>query len=209
MSTPIRANPNRMELMRLGRRLSLARRGHRLLKDKQDELMERFTEAIKDVRRVREELENLYSDLRESYMAVTYNSGSSALRSYSLRPPIQAEFSGNYVRLMNLRIPEVHVEFEDRTDDLGPLNLSGAFPGFLKEFRKVGELSVSLLNAERKMFVIAGELQKVRRRVNALEHIFMPRLRETINYITMQLEEMERENITRLMKVKDIVRKNK
>ena len=205
----MRANPNRMEMMRLGRRLSLARRGHRLLKDKQDELMEKFTETVKEVRKLRRELEELYSGLRGPFMASFYNSTAAGFDSCIRRPPLLPKFKGGETRLMNLRIPEIQVEFEDRSSSLGSSSVAAAMPVFLEKFREAALTAVELSNAERRMYMIAEELQKVRRRVNALEHIFIPRLEETINYISMQLEEMERENITRLMKIKDIVRKNR
>ena len=84
--------------------------------------------------------------------------------------------------------------------------MAQVFPGFLKKFIELVKNIINLANAEKKMYMIASELEKVRRRVNALEYIFLPKLEETITYISMQLEEMERENITRLMKIKDIVR---
>lgn len=205
----IRANPNRMELMRLGKRLGLARRGHRLLKDKQDELMDRFTDAVREARRLRSELEEGYSKLREAYISSFSSSSSAALKAYSQRPPVSVSLIVEQVRLMNLKIPEVKADFKDNSLKLGSANLSPSMPDFLSEFTKTLSLTLELTNSERRMYMVAEELQKVRRRVNALEHIFIPELEKTLSYISMQLEEMERENITRLMKVKDIVRKNK
>ena len=205
----MRVNPNRMELIRLGRRLSLARRGHRLLKDKQDELMDRFTDSVREVRRIRTELEEGYAALREAYISSFSSSSAQALDSYGAHPPVELSISVEYERLMNLKIPAVKAEFRDNSARLGAANLSPALPEFIRKFAMTADLAVSLTNSERKMYMVAEELQKVRRRVNALEHIFIPRLQETLGYIAMQLEEMERENITRLMKVKDIVRKNK
>jgi len=198
-----------MELMRLGKRLALARRGHRLLKDKQDELMDRFTDAVRESRRIRNELEKGYASLREAYIASFSSSYRPALRSYSLRPPVLVKLAVSHIRMMNLKLPEIKAEFEDNSAALGSANISPSMPEFLKEFAKTVSLTLDLANSERKMYMVAEELQKVRRRVNALEHIFIPDLQKTLSYISMQLEEMERENITRLMKVKDIVRKNK
>ncbi|NLB34928.1 MAG: V-type ATP synthase subunit D [Elusimicrobia bacterium] len=205
----IRANPNRMELMLLGKRLALAQRGYRLLKDKQDELMDSFRESVLESRQIREKLEKGYASLRELYISSFSSSYRPALRSYSLRPPVLMKLAVSHIRLMNLKMPEIKAEFEDNSADLGSANISPSMPEFLKEFAKIVSLTLDLANSERRMYMVAEELQKVRRRVNALEHIFIPELQETIFYISMQLEEMERETITRLMKVKDIVRRSK
>lgn len=207
MGNPLNINPNRMELMKLSKRLSLARRGHRLLKDKQDNLMDRFTKVIKDVRIVRRELEELYKKLKIPYFISKHISDPETFNSFRRDPVVQASVSGGHSRVMNLIIPELAVKFSENIDALGNLNLSSVFPEFLKEFFKLSNKIVDLINAEKKMYLIAEELQKVRRRVNALEYIFIPKLEETHTYITMQLEEMERETNTRLMKIKDIVRK--
>ncbi len=207
MANILNASPNRMELMKLGKRLTLARRGHRLLKDKQDELVDRFTESIKQVRVLRKEIEEKYRQLRIPYLHTRALSDPGALDTYVKHPPVKAKISGSHQYVMNLRIPSLKAEFENNVDKLGNLRLSSSFFEFMEEFLKLTEQIIELSNAEESMYMIASELEKVRRRVNALEYIFIPRLSETIAYISMQLEEMERENITRLMKIKDIVRK--
>ena len=110
---------------------------------------------------------------------------------------------------MNLKMPVIKAEFEDNSADVGSANISPSMAEFIKELAKIVSLTLDLANSERRMYMVAEELQKVQRRVNALEHIFIPECQETIFYISMQLEEMERETITRLMKVKDIVRRSK
>jgi len=209
MANVLNVNPNRMELLKLSRRMSLAKRGHRLLKDKQDELMERFTETGNRVRQLRKKIEQSYSQLKTAYVISRYISDSKAFRYYCENPVVKVRVEGKHERLMNLNIPVVNVDFEDEIERLGNLNLSSVFPSFLKDFQEVVKEIAELANAEKKMFMLAEELEKVRRRVNALEHIFIPKIEETIEYISMQLEEMERENITMLMKIKDIVRKTR
>jgi V/A-type H+-transporting ATPase subunit D len=206
MGNVLNINPNRMELMKLGKRLSLARRGHRLLKDKQDDLMDKFTETTNSVREIRKEIEEEYSKLKIPYFNSKTLSDSRAFYSNCVKPPVKTEILGRSTHLMNLLIPELDIKFEENIKTLGNLNLSSAVPGFLAKFVELVKKIVQLVNTERRMYSIAEELQKVRRRVNALEYIFIPKLTETMEYISMQLEELERENITRLMKIKDIVR---
>lgn len=195
-----------MELIKLVRRYSLAKRGHRLLKDKQDELMEIFISVTKEVRKARYELEKDYEQLKQPYFLSKTLSDSRAFFSNYSNPPVKARITGNESRIMNLMIPELAVEFEEDVNTLGNLNLSSTMPDFLAKFMELVKKMVRLANTETKMYLIAEELQRVRRRVNALEYIFIPKLEETVTYITMQLEEMEREGITRLMKIKEIVR---
>jgi V/A-type H+-transporting ATPase subunit D len=206
MANVLNVNPNRMELMKLVKRLSLARRGHRLLQDKQDELMDRFTNITKRVKELRTKIEESYCQLKLPYFLSKSLSDSRAFCSMCNKPPVKAKIKSKLRRIMNLMIPEFDVEFEENINSLGNLNLSSIVPGFLMKYIELVKKIVKLANAERAMYVIAEELQKVRRRVNALEYIFIPKLEETIQYISMQLEEMERENIVRLMKIKEIVR---
>ncbi len=206
MANVLNVNPNRMELMKLRDRLSLARRGHRLLKDKQDDLMKRFTETTERVRELRAKIEDQYHTLKIPYLIVRAVSENRGFISYCKQALVKADIWGTRKHLMNLVVPEIKVKFEDNTQNAGNLNVSSLFPGFIKNFQDLSDDVVKLGNQEKKMYLLAQELEKVRRRVNALEYIFIPKLEETIDYISMQLEEMERENITRLMKIKDIVR---
>ena len=203
----LRVNPNRMELLKLRRRLQLARRGHKLLKDKQEELMRRFMALVGDARKQREQVED---ELQKAMRAFF----SASLETYQPEMEQALRFTQKEVRLktrvepiMNLRVPYFQLE------------MSGEFGhGFLES---TGDLdhSLRLLNAllprmahmaqvEKHVSMLADELERTRRRVNALEHILIPSLLETIKHISSKLSELERGNITRLMKVKDIVRKH-
>ncbi len=206
MANVLNVNPNRMELMKLAKRLSLAKRGHRLLKDKQDELMDMFTEVTNMVKEIRDKIEEYYEQLKLPYFLTKILSDTRAFFLNCINPPVKVKIWGRMTRIMNLIIPELHMEFKENTKSLGNLNLSSLMHGFLTEYVELVKKIIQLANAEKKMYIIARELQKVRRRVNALEYIFIPKLEETMEYISMQLEELERENITRLMKIKEIVR---
>ncbi|MFH1416383.1 MAG: V-type ATP synthase subunit D [Elusimicrobiota bacterium] len=206
MGNVLNINPNRMELMKLSKRHSLAMRGHRLLKDKQDELMDMFTEATVYARKLRQGIEERYEGLKMPYYLTRTASDSRAFITNTVYPPVKAAIRGAKSRLMNLIIPEFEVEFTDNTDYMGSYLHPPVMPGFIRTYMELVKDIIELANAEKKMYMIAEELQKVRRRVNALEYIFIPKLEETIEYVSMQLEEMERENITRLMKIKEIVR---
>jgi len=201
----LRVNPNRMELLKLRRRLVLARRGHKLLKDKQEELMRQFMALVNEAKKVREEV--------ESRLGTAYLSFFSA-RLDSLQPQMEEAltFSEKKVKLqsritpiMNLRVPYFDCEMSggfthsylDATGDLDMAltTLSDVFPQMIR-----------MAQLEKHVSMLAAELERTRRRVNALEHILIPSLEDTIKYIGNKLNELERGNLTRLMKVKDIVR---
>jgi V/A-type H+-transporting ATPase subunit D len=147
MANPLNINPNRMELMKLTKRRSLAKRGHRLLKDKQDNLMDRFTKVIKDVRIIRRKLEAIYKELKIPYFISKHISNSENFNSFRYDPVVQASISGGHSRVMNLIIPELAVKFTENIDALGNLNLSSVCPGFLREFFKLTNKIVDLINA--------------------------------------------------------------
>lgn len=203
----LRVNPNRMELLKLRRRLQLAQRGHKLLKDKQEELMRQFMALVQEARKARE--------LVEEELAVAFRSFFSA-RLDSFQPEMEEAltFSEKKVELtsrvgpvMNLRVPyfDCHVTGEFA---YGYLDTDGDLDRSLKILTIMIPRMVRMAQLEKHVWMLAGELERTRRRVNALEHILIPSLEETIRYISTKLSELERGNLTRLMKVKDIVRKH-
>ena len=207
MGNSLNINPNRMELMKLSKRLSLAKRGHRLLKDKQDELMDRFTAFTQQVKILRSSIEAEYEQLKKPYMMIKTQSDPGEFNKLSKSSPVQLRMLSSHMNIMNISVPAIDADPVFDQAVLGVMNLSAGVPGFIVRFKDMLVEILRLINAETAMYAVAQELQKVRRRVNALEYIFIPKLEETIDYISMQLEEMDRETIARLMKIKDIVRK--
>ncbi len=203
----LRVNPNRMELLKLRRRLQLARRGHKLLKDKQEELMRQFMALVQEARKSRE--------LVEEELAVAFRSFFSA-RLDSFQPEMEealtfsekkVELTSRIGPIMNLRVPY----FDSRVTGefaYGYLDTDGDLDRSLKILTLLIPRMVLMAQLEKHVWMLAGELERTRRRVNALEHILIPSLEETIRYISTKLSELERGNLTRLMKVKDIVRKH-
>ncbi len=203
----LRVNPNRMELLRLRRRLQLARRGHKLLKDKQEELMRRFMALVGDARKQREQVED---DLQKAFRSFF----SARIEMYQPEMEQALKFTQKETRItsrvepvMNLRVPyfaaEVHGEF-----GYAYLDGSGDLDRSLHMLSSLMPRMVHMAQIEKHISMLADELERTRRRVNALEHILIPSLQETIKHISAKLSELERGNITRLMKVKDIVRKH-
>jgi len=220
----MRVNPNRMELMRLREQLSVARRGHKLLKDKRDELMRQFISTVKHNQELRAEVEKLLKQ---------YNQEMVLARAVMPEQVIEtALFSGydNLIlqsrrkNLMSVQVPEFFVYdqrmMEDRDErrerarerdrsqtyiPYGFTGVSGELDHAILALRKALPVMIELATVEKTIQLLAGEIAKTRRRVNSLEHRMIPDLEDTIRSITMKMEENERANTTRLMKVKDLI----
>jgi V/A-type H+-transporting ATPase subunit D len=195
-----------MEVLRLRKRLLLARRGHKLLRDKQEELMRRFLELVAENKNLRNDVEKkLKGGYRNLLFARAMMSRDTieSLLSFTTR---KVDISISLTPLMNLRLPQLHLSYEGNLDCYGFSETSGELDIAISVFSETLPLMVKLSQVERWIELMAQEIEATRRRVNALEYILIPSLEETIRYITVKLSERERGNITRLMKVKEMVR---
>ncbi len=198
-------NPNRMELLRLRKRLFLARRGHKLLKDKQEELMKRFLSLSEESKRLREGVEE---KLRAAYNNFLFARGvmpGEMLEEALLCPGREATVITEVVPVMNLRLPHFELVEEGEIFCYGLGETSGDLDIALSLFSEALPSMIRLAEVEQWIELMAEEIERTRRRVNALEYILIPSLEETIHSIGMKLSERERGNLTRLMKVKEMV----
>ena len=205
----IRANPNRMQLLRLRRRLTLAKRGHKLLKDKQEELMRRFLGLVHEARDLRAEVEEALARAYRAFVSARLEMDGSALDAALAFSRRTVSLQAEREQVMNLKVPRFSVEFPEE-GELG-YGLADTTPELDRAMSLYAELLPKLMKVaemEKAIQLLAAELEKTRRRVNALEHILVPSLEETIRFISDRLSELERANATRLMKVKDIVREH-
>ncbi|MDI6901001.1 MAG: V-type ATP synthase subunit D [Anaerosomatales bacterium] len=201
----IRVNPNRMELLKLRRRGDVAKRGHKLLKDKFDELLKEFIARISENRRLRAEVE---AQLRDAYgyFAVARAEAGRAAIAQALLASTPADLLDTAEKsVMSVRVPI----FEQRElSEPGGYSLA-TMPVVLDEalakLAAVAPRMLELAEREKAIELLAAEIERTRRRVNALEHVLIPSIDETIKDIQMKLDEAERGNLTRLMKVKDII----
>ncbi len=205
----LNVNPTRMELSSLKKKLASAQRGHKLLKDKRDELMRQFMNLIKENKQLRSEVEAGIAEANR-YMAVA---GSvmqrEALETALMLPKQEVELEVSEKNVMSVYIPVFSPKYRTGdTDDIysygtafTSVDLDGAILALSEIFPKM----IRLAEIEKACQLMADEIEKTRRRVNALEHIMIPDYQETIKYITMKLSENERSTTTSLMKVKDMV----
>lgn len=209
----INVNPTRMELSKLKKKLQSARRGHKLLKDKRDELMRQFMILVRENRQLRTEVETAISEA-DRYMAVA---GSvmqrEVLETALMLPKQEVEIEVSQKNVMSVYIPEFHTKYKtDDTNDIysyGTAFTSTDLDGAVSALSEVFPKMIRLAEVEKACQIMADEIEKTRRRVNALEHIMIPDYEETIKYITMKLSENERNTTTSLMKVKDMVLQQK
>ncbi len=205
----INVNPTRMELSKLKKSLATATRGHRLLKDKRDEMMRQFLEIVRENKALRQKVEEKLADANK-YMAVAGSvMQKEVLMSALLMPKQGVELEIGSRNVMSVDIPQYKIKTKSQnSDDI--YSYGYAFTGYDLD-KSVGLLAealpdmLKLAESEKAAQILAAEIEKTRRRVNALEYVMIPNYRETIRYITMKLDENERSNTTRLMKIKDMM----
>ncbi|CAG7840202.1 ATP synthase subunit D [Clostridium novyi B str. ATCC 27606] len=210
----LNVNPTRMELTKLKKRLTTAVRGHKLLKDKQDELMRRFIDLIKYNNELRKSVEvELGNSLKDFVMARALMS-SEVLEEAIMYPKEKVSVSVSTKNIMSVNVPEMKFKRLLQDDEgsiypYGYANTSAELDNAIEKLYNILPKLLELAGVEKSTQLMADEIEKTRRRVNALEYMTIPRLQETIRYIQMKLEENERGALTRLMKVKSMLEKQK
>lgn len=205
----LNVNPTRMELTNLKRKLVTAQRGHKLLKDKRDELMRRFLDLVRENKELRRKVEAGIARAN-SHMAVARSVMSDNTIDVALMMPTQSmELEISEQNVMSVMIPKYDVKMKTAKEDdiysYGYAFTSDDLDVAVKSLSDIMPLMIRLAEVEKSCQMMADEIEKTRRRVNALEHVMIPQYQETIKYITMKLDENERSTTTRLMKVKDMM----
>ena len=202
-------NPTRMELTRLKKKLVTATRGYKLLKDKRDELMRQFLEMVRENKALREKVEAGIREANQNFVLARAGMSQEALNVALMAPKQEVYLEAETKNVMSVEIPVF--KSSTRTPDPNDIYSYGfAFTsGDLDDaVKKLADLLPDLLKlaeCEKPCQLMAAEIEKTRRRVNALEHVVIPETRQNIRYITMKLDENERSSQTRLMKVKDMM----
>ncbi len=208
----LNVKPTRMELSNLRKRLAIAKRGHKLLKDKQDELMRRFIEIIKENKALRAEVEKeLHESFKEFLLASAVMSPELLEQAVSYpKESISVDIKTKNVMSVNVPVMNFIRKLEDDEGSIYPYGFaqtSSELDDAISKLYRIMSKLLQLAEVEKTAQLMADEIEKTRRRVNALEYRTIPDLEETIRYIRMKLDENERSTITRLMKVKDIIQK--
>jgi V/A-type H+-transporting ATPase subunit D len=201
----IRANPNRMELLKLRRRSATARRGHKLLKDKLDELMKEFQARISDNRRLRRDVERELASAFGLFALARAEAGSGALASALMAGEALPLLEVAEKSLMSVRVPVFTLGELPEPGGYSLATTPAVLDTALDRLAAVAPRMVVLAEREKAIELLAGEIERTRRRVNALEYVLIPTIDATVRDITMKLDEAERGNLTRLMKVKEMI----
>ena len=200
-------NPTRMELTRLKGRLKTARRGHKLLKDKRDELMKQFMDVVRRNRALRAKVEQGLKEANAAFTVAAALMGQVLEEALSCpRRSVSLEVSTR--NIMSVNVPVFTFQTDSGDDALLPYGFaqtSGELDAALEKMQAVFADMLELAQVEKTMQLLAQDIEKTRRRVNALEYVMIPETEQNIRYITMKLDENERGNTTRLMKVKEMV----
>ena len=200
----LNVNPTRMELKKLKARLATATRGHKLLKDKSDEMIRRFTLLLRETKLLREGVEaELFDVLKQFSLARALTPAFAAETAFSM-PAVEVKAECDVDSIMGVDVPKVRIVSEKRADGL-PYAYSEITGEADYSVQKASELlpkMVALAQSEKAVRVLAEEIERNKRRVNALEYVMIPQLQETIKYVKDKLDENERAAIVRLMKVK-------
>ena len=204
-------NPTRMELTRLKGRLKTARRGHKLLKDKRDELMKQFMDVIREDRSLRKRVEEGLMRAHGAFTVAAALMSPEMLEQSLLYPKQSVELDMTFENIMSVDVPRY--QFRTKSQDPGEIypygfaQTSGELDDAVDAMAGVFQDMLRLAEVEKTSQLLAEEIEKTRRRVNALEYVKIPQMEENIKYITMKLDENERANTIRLMKVKDLLLK--
>ena len=206
----LNVNPTRMELSKLKKRLSTATRGHKLLKDKQDELVRQFIDLVKFNNKLRKEVEEeLGSSLMDFVMARAGMSSEFLEEAISYpKDNIKVEVGRKNIMSVNVPMMDFKRELEGDEGSIYPYGFANTLAELDDAIGKLYSILPKLLElaeVEKSCQLMADEIEKTRRRVNALEYMTIPQLKETIRFIRMKLDENERSALTRLMKVKTMI----
>lgn len=209
----LNVNPTRMELKKLKIRLLTARKGHKLLKDKRDEMMKKFLDIVRENKELREKVERGMQGVHSGFAIASALSSPQALEEALMLPKKEGELTVSYRNIMSVNVPVMNYEVKSGGDsargfeglNYGFASTSGELDASVLALSQVLVDLVKLAQAEKTAQMLADEIEKTRRRVNALEYFMIPQLQETIKNISMKLDENERGNLTRLMKVKDMM----
>ena len=202
-------NPTRMELTRLKKKLATAIRGHKLLKDKRDELMRQFLDLVRENKALREKVEAGIAAANQNFVLARSGMTDEALNVALMAPKHEFYLESETRNVMSVEIPVF--KYKTRTSDPNDIYSYGfAFTSSdlddaVKSLADLLPDMLRLAECEKSCQLMAAEIEKTRRRVNALEHVMIPQTQQNIRYITMKLDENERSSQTRLMKVKDMM----
>lgn len=208
MQDRLNVNPTRMELTNLKARQNTAIRGHKLLKDKSDEMVRQFMLLIKKNQNLRKQVEKELHEVLQGFLLAKAVSDETVVSQSLSLPVTNLSIEVSSKNIMSVNVPNIKIE-KKGSENIFPYSFSNITSEIDDSIVMLSELSdklIKLAEVEKTCNMLANEIERNRRRVNALEYVMIPQIENTIKYITMKLDESERSNIVRLMKVKEIIK---
>lgn len=202
----LRVNPNRMELLRLRRRLALAQRGHNLLQDKLEEMMRKFLGLLKDIDRAKEDFQKRTQNIIQDLLYCRITSSKKDFEETLAKIEAKIAIGISAMRIMNVRVPLFSIEELKIDKQYDFFRASAQLDLVVAGAKDYLACVLKLAQLLKTLDILSCEIERTRRRVNALEYMLIPSIQETTRYITQKLNEFERGNLVRLMRVKEIVR---
>lgn len=202
----LNVNPTRMELLSLKRRVALAVRGHRLLSEKRDEISRQLVQIARDLKALRRQVEQELLETTRRFMMARATMEPEHIRAALEVPTKKFSLAIRFASIMSVKVPELTKQIEGDIVCYGFTTTSGEMDIALRALERAFDSLIELAEKEKQCQLLSTELQSTRRRVNVLEHVVIPETQETIKYINSKLGEAERDNISRLMKITDIIR---
>ena len=199
-------NATRMELLSLRKRVGLAQRGHRLLSEKRDEISRQLIQIARDLRDLRRKVEQELLETTRRFMMARATMEPEHITAAMEVPTKKFKLVMTFASIMSVKVPRLAKEIEGDIMCYGFATTSGEMDIALRALERAFDSLIELAEKEKQCQLLATELQSTRRRVNVLEHVVIPETKETIKYIYDKLSEAERDNISRLMKIADIIR---
>lgn len=210
MATKLKVNPTRMELRRLKTRKKTAVRGHKLLKDKSDEMIRQFMVLARENKRLRLAVESDLANSLKSFMLAKAISDDAVIQEAVAMPTAPPEIEVSTRNVMSVNIPTFKIKSElDNKLPYSYISTTAELDTSVSKIKELVHSLIKLAETEKACDMLAFEIEKNRRRVNALEYVMIPQTTEAIKDITMKLDENERGNIVRLMKVKTLIANKK
>lgn len=200
-------NATRMEMLSLRKRVALAVRGHRLLSEKRDEISRRLVQIARDLKTLRKKVEDELLQTSRRFMMARATMEPEHIRAAMDVPTKKFQLTISFASIMSVKVPQLAKQIEGDIMSYGFSTTSGELDVALRALERASDTLIVLAEKEKQCQLLAVELQSTRRRVNMLEHVVIPETTEVIKYIRSKLGEAERDNISRLMKIADIIRK--
>jgi len=199
-------NATRMEMLQLRRRVALAMRGHRLLSEKRDEISRQLVLISKSLKMLRQQVEKELLETSRRFVIARSTMEPESVNAALEIPTKKFSLTIRFASIMNVKVPELTKQSEGDILCYGFATTSGELDTALRALERAFDMLIELAGKEKQAQLLASELQSTRRRVNVLEHVVIPELQETIRYIYNKLGEAERDNISRLMIIADMIR---